>query len=204
MRGRRLALGLAALLMGAAPGCNCADALGPVERATRAAVGGWDMWSTPSVRPFETPMPPTVAGTVPLAGLAGYAPARAQVATLGAADRDRLARRSYGRYCAHCHGAAGDGRSIVGESFDPAPPDLRAAAVQGIDDESLYDLVAGGSRAMLPLGAIATPEEIVLAVEQVRRLAHAPSRPAFTPKYTEPIDRRRGSPAATHRLRRGG
>jgi mono/diheme cytochrome c family protein len=180
-------LGLAALMLGSVPGCHCADGCGPLERGTRAAVGGWDMWSTPSVRPYETPMPPTVAGTVPTAGTPGYAPARAKVAALSVADRARLARMSYRRYCAHCHGAAGDGRSIVGESFDPAPPDLRAAAVQGIADEDLFDLVTGGSGKMPPLAAIATPEEAVLALDQVKRLAHAPSRPYFTPKYTAPI-----------------
>ena len=95
---------------------------------------------------------------------------------------------AYDRYCRHCHGDNGDGRIIVGESLNPAPRDLRSAAVQGRSEAALFDSVANGTQFMIPLARSLDPVEIVLALRHVKTLANAPSRPFYTPKYTRPLE----------------
>ena len=53
-----------------------------------------------------------------------------------AATEQSLARGKtyYGYYCAFCHGETGAGDGPVGESYVPAPSDLRGAAIQAYSD----------------------------------------------------------------------
>lgn len=96
----------------------------------------------PHVLTYQLAMPGTPAGAVPVAD-----PFPAPLTAEGAAaminplpptaqnvERGRI---YYGYYCAFCHGAAGDGRGPVAESYDPEPPDLRAPAVQSLPDGRL-------------------------------------------------------------------
>lgn len=168
-------------------GCSKGDYLGPAERMARTLGNGWDMWSTASVQPYEMPMPDTVPGTVPITGKPGYAEARAQLQQMTQAEQTTRAALVYRRYCYHCHGANGDGRIIVGESFGKQLPDLRSPAVQAKSDEQLYQGVANGSLVMIPLRNTVAPVEILLSIGHVRTLAGAPSHPYFPPQSTEPI-----------------
>lgn len=106
---------------------------------------------------------------------------------MGSQPRARRAAETYRRYCHHCHGQNGDGRIIVGESFSPALPDLRAPASQSRPEGQLYRQVMRGGRIMIPLDDTLTPLDALLALEHVRTLAQAPSRPFFAPRSEEPI-----------------
>jgi len=184
---RRCVLIMTAAAAILAASCDRGDYLGPVERTVRTIVGGWDMWSTDAVRPYERPMPAVPEGSVPMTGGGGYEEALRQ---LKAYDEKTLAAKSglvYHRFCYHCHGSSGDGRTIVGESFSPALPDLRSPALQTRGDREIYDQIADGSLRMIPLADTLTPLEILLAIRHVRTLASAPSVPYFTPKFTQPI-----------------
>ena len=75
----------------------------------------------------------------------------------------------------------------MGESFTPRLPDLRLPGTQAKDDRVLYDLLMHGSERMVPLDDTVTPVEAVQAIDHVRTLAGAPSRPLFAPKSTRPI-----------------
>lgn len=180
-RGLYLVVLLAFALLG---GCK-GDWLGPAERTARAALMGWDMWSTPSVRPYEAPMPHGVEGTVPAH------PNRSLVAEkrfeeLTPEERDAQGRLAYRRFCHHCHGVNGDGRTVVGESFDVRPPDLRADEIQKRDDATLAAGVASGKGAVLPLGPSMTELEIRLAIHHMRSLKNNRSTPFYPRRSIEP------------------
>lgn len=171
--------------------CDRGDYLGPLERGARAAIGAWDFWATEHVRPYETPMPRTPAGTVPVSGRATYERALAEVGALPEQARPELADRAYGRFCQHCHGPSGDNRTIVGESFGERLPDMRSPRVQDKSDQELYYAVRRGSHVMIPLATVVSPRDTLLAIHKIRTLVGAASRPYFSPKFTEPIGAKR-------------
>jgi len=179
---------LAALLLLALAGCDRGDWFGPAERVAREVLMAWDMWSTDSVRPYETPMPPAPEGSVPAGGTSGFDEAREQWRSLTEEQRLEGGALAYRRYCHHCHGPSGDGRIIVGESLDAWMPDLRDPSVQEQSNEELYEAVAGGFTLDVPLDKTMTPLEIMLAIDHIRRLEGEPSSPYFTPRSTEPIE----------------
>jgi len=176
-----------------ASGCEAIwhDAFGPAERLARTLFNGWDMWQTPAVRPYEDPMPGIPAGAVqarPAAGpLATFETARHAFDALDGATRTTGGAQAYRRFCHHCHGESGDGRIIVGESFDVAPRDLRSDDVQDLDDEDVFEVVRDGSGAMLALHDTLTPLEVLLAIRHMRGLKGAPSRPFYPPQATIPL-----------------
>lgn len=182
------ALVLAGLTLAASlGGCDWGDWF-PFERTARTLFNGWDMWDTAAVSPHQVPMPAVPPGTVPFGGLQGYTQARAELERMGAAARRAKAALAYRRYCHHCHGANGDGRIIVGESFTPAPPDLRAPDVQQLADDDLHGIVMEGGGKMIPLRGTLTPLEAQLAISHMRTLASAPSRPFLPPRDEAPIN----------------
>jgi hypothetical protein len=185
MKRKRMLIGLAllGLLLLPAAFTERGDWLGPVERAARAALHGWDMWATEAVRPYEPPMPQVPDGAVPITGRWGYDQAAAAIERIPAERRAALGERSYARFCRQCHGPNGDGRAIVGESFDVALPDLRADAVRAKGERALYASVAYGTRNMLPLRDTVDPAELLLCVRHLDTLAHAPSEPYFVPQH---------------------
>ena len=171
-----------------AMGCGSHDWFGPVERGARTLFNGWDMWATPSVRPYEEPMPPTLEGVVPVTGLVTFKDAEAQYLKTDAAYRQKRGPLVYRRFCYHCHGANGDGRIIVGESFAVKPTDLRREETQALSDEDLYDVIADGFNTMLGLRASMTPEDIIQSIHYMRTLKNAPSSPFFKPRNTQPLE----------------
>jgi hypothetical protein len=104
------------------------------------------------------------------------------------AEREARAALVYRRFCYHCHGPHGDARIIVGESFGVPVPDLRSPEIQSRSDREIYDSISAGTENILPLAPIMTPRDRVLAVEFVRGLADAPSRPFFEPRNVSPLE----------------
>lgn len=177
---------LALLVTTTLSGCH-GDWLGPIERGARAAFNGWDMWDTPSVRPYEAPLTLPVEGTQTVERRASYQQAVQQMTALSPAEQQRRAALTYRRFCHHCHGSNGDGRIIVGESFDVTMPDLRNGNTPDLDDEQLYDFISGGSGAMLALESSMTPLERALVIPHVRTLTRAPTQPFFPPRAERPL-----------------
>lgn len=173
----------AALVLGA---CDAGDWF-PFERTSRALFNGWDMWETAAVSPHERPMPPVPGGVVPVGGLHRFDEARARLDAMPAAEKDAGGALSWRRYCHHCHGKNGDGRTIVGESFSPAIPDLRQQSTQDFSDRDIYDIIMGGVGAMVPLDDTVTLLEALFAIHHMRSLKDAPSKPFFAPQSSVPI-----------------
>ena len=132
----------------------------------------------PNLRPYQMRMPPLPAGVVPVEDFAAPPPspeaARDLVNPLAgqAEDAATLAagRTYYGYYCVACHGDRGDGRGPVGESFDPAPPDLAGAKVRAYTDGQLLRamLTSTGHQPVLP--RVIRPEHRWPLVLHVRKL----------------------------------
>ncbi len=176
---------LAACIM---TGCEDGDWLGPFERGLRAAVNGWDMWATESVRPYEEAMPKKVEGTVPVSDRFGYETGRAALKQLSADQRKQRSALTYRRYCHHCHGPNGDGRIIVGESLEVLPTDLREDSVQSLTQQELFEYLKTGGDLMPPLNATMSPLEMLLAAEYLTTLKDRPSRPYYPPKNIKPLE----------------
>jgi mono/diheme cytochrome c family protein len=52
----------------------------------------------------------------------------------------------YADHCATCHGTDGGGMTAFGRGLFPPPPDLRAAATQGLTDGELFYIIENGVR----------------------------------------------------------
>ena len=170
-----------------ASGCGSHDWFGPLERGARTLFNGWDMWDTPMVRPYEDPMPPVPTGSVAIKAKPDYQEAWKQFSKSNAQQRNDRGLVAYRRFCHHCHGANGDGRIIVGESFSVSPPDLRSSDVQEMSTEDLFEIIAAGSGSMLGLAASMTPLDILFSIHHMRSLKDAPSKPYFAPRNTQPV-----------------
>jgi cytochrome c553 len=145
------------------------------------------MWETDAVQPHEKPMPLPVHGTHPVNGAPGFEEAKLQLAEMKPALREQRADLVYRRFCHHCHGPNGDGRSIVGESFGVKPPDLRSPEIQARSERYLFDHLSYGSDVLIPLAPIMTPVDRLLAIERMRALAGAPSVPLYERRNVEPL-----------------
>jgi len=107
------------------------------------------MRETPAVRPHEQPIAAMQTGVVPVAGgdaLLRATPAAALQSPAAPGDEATLirGRAVYFTFCAQCHGPAYDGNGTVGQSFSPAPTDLRSARVQAAPAGELFKSVSYG------------------------------------------------------------
>lgn len=168
-------------------GCENGYQAGPFERGARAALNGFDMWATESVRPYEDPMPQRPEGSVQTEDLYSMEKGLTDLRKLSKSDRLKKSGLSYRRYCYHCHGPNGDGRIIVGESHEFNPADLRSVHTQAMTDEAIFSHVENGGELMLPLAATLSPVEIMLVIDHIRTLKDNPSTPHFKAQFTEPI-----------------
>ncbi len=107
------------------------------------------MWQTPSIKPYEEPIPVMADGSMPVAG--GEALYRAAAAetitpTFLLSDPAAIAagKIAYQRYCYQCHGPNFDGYGTVGQSFAPPPGDLRTAKIQSMSPGLLFKEISYG------------------------------------------------------------
>ena len=93
------------------------------------------MWETPSVRPYQAPMPVMSKGLVPrknaemLYRSTNVKDLKSPL-DLKASNVIAKGKTAYTNFCIHCHGVYHDGNGTVGQSFAPPPRDLRGAKVQ--------------------------------------------------------------------------
>ena len=82
------------------------------------------------------------------------------------------ARRHFADHCASCHGNDGSGRTPMGQSMYPRPPDMRASGTQSLTDGELFYIIENGVRftGMPGWGAAEKPEESWKLVHFIRHL----------------------------------
>lgn len=76
----------------------------------------------------------------------------------------------YGKYCTHCHGAAGAGDGLVGLKLPGPPPPYTAADKMAMSEGELYHIITYGKGLMGPHGLILTQKERWMLVHYVQRL----------------------------------
>jgi mono/diheme cytochrome c family protein len=76
----------------------------------------------------------------------------------------------YGYYCAFCHGKNGGGNGPVGESYVPAPGDLRKPGIGSYSDNRLYRAMLTGAGHEPVLERVIPPEHRWYLVLYVRSL----------------------------------
>jgi len=82
----------------------------------------------------------------------------------------------YGRFCALCHGAAGDGAGITTRFGMNAPPSYADERLRSMTDGELFRVVTEGKNTMGPLAGRIAPDDRWAAIAWVRvlqRAAHA-------------------------------
>lgn len=79
----------------------------------------------------------------------------------------------YDRFCSHCHGDLGYGRSSVGSSLDPPPPDM-VEAVAGKTDGEIFGIITFGIgqhlRVPIALGSTVSVDDRWRIIHYVRTL----------------------------------
>ncbi|HUL15289.1 MAG TPA: cytochrome c [Terriglobales bacterium] len=82
------------------------------------------------------------------------------------------AKKIYGYDCAMCHGVKGDGKGDLVESMDLKLKDWNdPAALAGMSDGELYEIILKGKGKMIGEGERASPERIWNLVNYVRAFA---------------------------------
>jgi len=83
----------------------------------------------------------------------------------------------YGRYCALCHGAVGDGEGITTKFGMNQPPTYHSDALRRMTDGEMYQVITEGKGTMGPLAGRLTREDRWAAIAWVRVLQHARNVP---------------------------
>ena len=121
----------------------------------------------PDERCDQAPPPNTVAWHAPLAPPPEPAPTRALIAR--GADRFR-------RFCSPCHGALGDGNSVIAKDMVlRKPPSLHSALVAGYPDQRLFETITSGYGMMPAYGPVLEPADRWAIVHFVRVLEKSQS-----------------------------
>jgi mono/diheme cytochrome c family protein len=94
-------------------------------------------------------------------------------------------KKMFGYDCAMCHGATGDGKGEMVETMKLTMKDWRgSAALSGMSDAQIYELIVKGKGQMTGEGDRLPPNEVWKMVNYVRALAKkgGASAPAEAPK----------------------
>jgi len=100
----------------------------------------------PHIRTYQAVAPPLPPGSVPVQVPTRLDDSAAQLAGPVSATPSDLAngKTYYTYYCVFCHGEKGDGLGAVGESWDPAPADLRTVRVRQMSRPQLLKSMLTG------------------------------------------------------------
>ena len=138
------------------------------------------MYVQPNIRPFDAQMPLPPPNSITVTTASTPAPSEAEAPSLvnpvaDSAEVRRQGRVYYEFYCLACHGTAGDGAGPVGESYVPAPADLRVRAPAIAADGDLLRRMLTGTGHTPVLERVVQPEHRWPLVRYVRTLAAPPA-----------------------------
>jgi len=131
---------------------------------------------------------PEIAGTV--AADADLAP---QPAALPAALPLALLQHGQDRFdvfCSPCHAYDGHGNGRVVQRGFPNPPDLHSAAITGLNDRTIFEVISNGYGVMFPYGGRVPPADRWAIVSYIRALQYADRVPVadLTPELRAKLE----------------
>ncbi len=130
------------------------------------------MYEQEYVRTYEARLPEMPAGTVPtsggLEGLRVTDPKALRNPIPFTKESVDQGKTVFSYYCIQCHGAQGDGKGTVGQSFFPLPTNLANPAVQGQSDGELFHKISLGFKRHPPLASTVSEEDRWSAVNYIR------------------------------------
>ncbi len=93
-------------------------------------------------------------------------------------------------FCSPCHAYDGHGNGRVVQRGFPNPPDLHSAAITGLTDRQIYDVISNGYGVMFPYGGRVPPSDRWAIVAYIRALQYAEAVPAadLTPALVTKLD----------------
>ena len=129
-------------------------------------------------------VPGTVAADADLAPQPAALPAALPLALLQH-GQDR-----FNVFCSPCHAYDGHGNGRVVQRGFPNPPDLHSAAIAGLSDRQIFDVVTNGYGVMFPYGGRVAPADRWAIVAYVRALQYADHVPVadLTPALRARLD----------------
>jgi len=128
-----------------------------------------------SIRIYEAPMPEMPKGRIPITGgiqvLRVTDPLDFENPIPFTQESVEQGKIMYGYYCKMCHGPKAEGYGIVGQSFNPLPPNLTSHRVQIKSDGFLFYIISLGQIQMPPLAYTLAEEDRWLIINYLRSLA---------------------------------
>lgn len=92
----------------------------------------------------------------------------------------------YGKFCVHCHGAAGAGDGLVGAKLPGAPPSYTGAALKNLPEGKIFHSITYGKGLMGPHASLLDKDERWKIVQFVQKLQNPEgAAPAAAPAAEE-------------------
>ena len=125
-----------------------------------------------------------------LAWSQGFSAAATEEKKKGPDPRVQRGQAIYGQYCAHCHGAAGKGDGVSGQSLPIKPQNLTEGRVLNqLPDHFLYRVVSQGGQSvgLSPLMPAFVPQLSEMQIHEVIAYVRTLAQPAYDPQAVLPI-----------------
>jgi mono/diheme cytochrome c family protein len=138
------------------------------------SIGAWSAQEKPSQeKPADPPAPPpATAAATPGAASSAAAPAKKENPVKSSPEVLAAAKKVFGYDCAMCHGESGNGKGELVESMSLKMKDWHdPAALTGLSDGDIYDLIVKGKDKMVGEGDRLAPAKVWGLVHYVRTFA---------------------------------
>ena len=134
--------------------------------ASAIGIGVWSVQEKAQEKPAETPV---AATTTPPATSPATAPVKKDNPVKSSPEVLAAAKKVFGYDCAMCHGESGNGKGDLVESMSLKMKDWHdPAALSGISDGDIYDLIVKGKDKMVGEGDRLAPAKVWGLVHYVR------------------------------------
>jgi mono/diheme cytochrome c family protein len=135
------------------------------------AIGVWSVQEKGQEKPAETPATAatTSPAATPAAASSATAPVKKENPVKSSPEVLAAAKKVFGYDCAMCHGESGNGKGELVESMSLKMKDWHdPAALTGLSDGDIYDLIVKGKDKMVGEGDRLTPAKVWGLVHYVR------------------------------------
>jgi mono/diheme cytochrome c family protein len=140
--------------------------------AIAISIGVWSVQEKAQEKPAETPVAATTTPPATSPAAASPAPVKKENPVKSSPEVLAAAKKVFGYDCAMCHGESGNGKGDLVESMSLKMKDWHdPAALSGISDGDIYDLIVKGKDKMVGEGDRLAPAKVWGLVHYVRTFA---------------------------------